>query len=168
MAFQWSIREQLVLGRRGPTWFKCCTYILFFFFYIGPNQSSFIILISTIFTVHMFNTIHTSQGRVYLTGRAGSYFLQSILRFPSIHHESELKPSICFHWLLLIGIFWIIASVPHIHSFYCYVWKQAIWLPLSSPFCWGGTQTRGWDHSLRMRKNWCSNPLCYGVPLSVK
>ena len=37
------------------------------FFTVGPNQNSFILLISNIFTVHTFNTIHTSRGRVDLT-----------------------------------------------------------------------------------------------------
>ena len=34
-----------------------------FFLKGGPNRSSFILLVSIIFTVHTFNTIHTSRGR---------------------------------------------------------------------------------------------------------
>ena len=42
-------------------------YYYYFFLKVVLNRSSFTLLISIIFTVHIFNTIHTSQGRVDMT-----------------------------------------------------------------------------------------------------
>ena len=54
---------------------------IYIFFKVGTNRSSFIFLISIIFTVHTFSTIHTSGGRVYLTwvrSRASSLLLLTV------------------------------------------------------------------------------------------
>ena len=62
--------------------------LVWFFLKLGSNRSSFILLILIIFTVHSFNTIHTSQGRVDLTwvhSRASSLLLLTVNPTYSIH-----------------------------------------------------------------------------------
>ena len=63
-----------------------------FFFYVGPNSSSFIFLISNILQyIHLIPSTHHKAELTrheYIAGRAASYFLQSNIRIPSVHHEN--------------------------------------------------------------------------------
>ena len=96
------------------------------FFTVGPNQSSFILLISFLQYIHLIpSTYHVAEltWHEYIAGRAASYCLQSILSIPFVHHELELKHSSCFHWLFVKVLTELLNQFSLSAGLYYHVWE---------------------------------------------
>ena len=105
--------------------FLLCKY---FFFNVGPNRSSFILLIQHNSTHSTYNSwyhphILRQSWHEDLSGLAST---SSFLRLPSVHQESELNRSM--HWYSIDCLLWGRSELLHqTHMsvvIYCYVWKH--------------------------------------------